>query len=400
MRVFFSLLLLLLIFSPPVSAALVSETALGGQLKTLNLYLDRLPGRTDEGLLSSSSLRFDLTGLVAGDFAFEFSVEQQLLWSDPPDMAGLPGDSLNQFLAAEHSWNRNGRFESQLRFDRLNLRGKRYGIDWSIGRQAIGFGRISLFSPLDVIAPFPPDALDVDVRPGVDAIKVTRFFGLGGQLGGVLVFGEDSGANSALLTFTENLGNLDLLLLAGRLRERPVFGAGLAGEVGPVGLKGEISYYRGAEVGEAGGDRSEYFVIAALEGWYRFDNGLVLLGEYLYNGVGSDDPAQYPLVAASSPLSEGLSFLLGRHYLLLGPGYELHPLVTASGLLIHNLQDRSSLLRPQLAMSLADNLELDLFWAFALGAKPRVEPVTGLARMRSEFGSVADSWGLLLRWYF
>lgn len=389
-----------ILFPCSASAALLSATELGGHLKTLNLYLDRLPDGSAEGLFSSTSLRLDLTGRVADDYAFELSVEQQLLWSDPPGLAGLPGDSTNQAEAGEHSWNRDGRFESQLRLDRLNLRGQRYGIDWSIGRQAIGFGRISLFSPLDVIAPFPPDALDVDVRPGVDAIKITRFFGLGGQLGGVLVFGDQPRHNSYLFTFSENLNNLDLLLLTGSLRDRPMLGAGLAGEVGLLGLKGEVSWYRGTQVGTLQGDRRGDFAIAALEGWYRFSGGLVLIGEYLYNGVGSNDPAQYPLVATSAPSAEGLSFLLGRHYLLLGPAYELHPLVTASGLVLHNLQDHSSLIRPQMAISLSDNFQLDLFWAFTVGDKQGLDPITGLPQVRSEFGGSGDSGGLLLRWYF
>jgi hypothetical protein len=74
--------------------------------------------------------------------------------------------------------------------------------------------------------------------------------------------------------------------------------------------------------------------------------------------------------------------------------------VTANGLLIYNLRDASSLLRPQLVISLADNVQLDLFWAFASGDKPALEPLTGIARIRSEFGSIGDSGGLLLRWYF
>ena len=179
-----------------------------------------------------------------------------------------------------------------------------------------------------------------------------------------------------------------------------MIGGGIAGELGTLGLKGELSWYRGKDVGLPGGDLYENFAIAALESWYRFDNGLILLTEYLYNGSGTTDPTEYPLVAVSAPLLEGLSFLLGRHYLLLGPSYDLHPLVTASGLFIYNIGDNSSLLRPQLAVSLADNLQLDLFWAFTVGDKPHSDPQTGQLIIRSEFGTVGDSGGFLLRWYF
>ncbi len=392
--------LLLVFLLLPFCATGFEAVEVGGHLKSSSLYLDRIPNSNEDGLLCSQRARVDITGQLLHAVDFEVAIEQQLLWSDPPGVVALPRDSQNRYFDFEHSWNRDGRFESQLQLDRLSLGGENGRLQWAVGRQAIGFGRISLFSPLDVIAPFAPDAIDVDVRPGVDAVKLTRYFGLGGQLGGVAVFGDLPRHNSYLLTFSENLGNLDLLLLTGSLRDRPMIGLGLAGELGTVGLKGELSLYRGQQVGRVAGDLKSDFAIAALEGWYRFDNGLVLLVEYLYNGVGVNDPAQYPLAAVSAPLQEGLSFLLGRHYLLLAPAYELHPLVTLSGLLIQNLQDSSCLLRPQLAISLSDNLQLDLYWGFGLGQENRQDPLTAQARIESEFGAVGDSGGLLLRYYF
>ncbi len=394
---FFALLMCL---PAAVAGELLSETNIGGHLKSSLLYLDRIPGLSDDGRLASERFRLDLNSRLAEHYELEISLEQQLIWSDPSSLVALPQDSFNRIIDDEQSWNRNGRFEMQLHFDRFVLGGEHAGLRWTLGRQAIGFGRISLFSPLDVIAPFPPDAIDVDVRPGVDAIRLQHYFGFAGQVGGILVFGDRPRHNSYLLTLGENYYNLDLLFLAGSLRGRPMAGVGLAGELGPLGLKAEVSCYRGTEVGKPAGDLRDAFAIAALEGWYRFDNGLVLLGQYLYNGPGSNNPKKYRLVASSAPLQEGLSFLLARHYLLLGPSYELHPLVTANGLLIQNLQDSSSLMRPQLAISLANNLQLDLFWAFAFGKKPQPDSVTDFPVVRSEFGSAGDSGGLLLRWYF
>ncbi len=383
-----------------VEAEWFSDPQLSGSMKTLNLYLDRLPTDNEEGLVSSESLRLELNATLAREYQLEFAVQQQLLWTDPCGVAALPTDSVNHRFDLEQSWNRGGRFSSQLQLDRFNIHREGGNYEWTLGRQAIGFGRISLFSPLDVIAPFSPDVIDSDVRPGVDAVRAVRYFGLAGQVGGVAVFGDKPQHNSYLVTLGENVANFDLLALVGSLRDRPMIGLGIAGELGPLGIKAEASWYKGQDVGQVGGDLRDDFVIAAIEGWYRFDNGLTLIGEYLYNGAGSHRPEEYPQVATSAPINEGLSFLLGRHYLLLGPSYELNPLVTASGLLIHNLEDRSSLLRPQLSISLSDNLQLDLFWAFASGKKRAIDQFTGLPVTRSEFGSMGDSGGLLLRWYF
>ena len=399
-RIIAWLWLIFLAPSPVWGADFWNEVLLGGSLKSLNLYLEPPSGSGHEGWLVSERLRLDLTTRLLAAYSFEFSIEQQLLWSEPPELISLPEDSPNRVVALGKSWNRNQRTETQLQVDRLNLHGEVQNLQWTLGRQAIGFGRIGLFSPLDVIAPFPPDALDVDVRPGVDAIKVVHYFGLAGQIGGIAVFGDQSQHHSYLLTFTENLANIDVLVLTGSLRDRQLLGGGLAGEIGLLGVKAEASWYQGQRVGEPGGDLHERFVQGALESWYRFDNGLVLIMEYLYNGVGVGHPEDYPRVAASAPLTEGLSFLLGRHYLLVAPTYDIHPLVTASGLLICNLEDSSGLVRPQLAVSLADNLQLDLFWSFVWGRKSETDPLVGFPVVRSEFGSAGGGGGLLLRWYF
>jgi hypothetical protein len=394
------------IFSLTVALLFLAQTAahsdelrLGGYAKSLNLYAEAPPASgIPSGKISANRLRLDLTGEAAEKLDIELSLENLLLYTDPAGLIPLPRAPVNRRFDLEKNRNEGGRFQNQLFVDRLNLRTERLGVQWTIGRQAIGFGRITIFSPLDVIAPFPPDALDTDVRPGVDALHGVRYFGLGGQIGGVAVFGDGPVNNSYLATFSLNVQGIDLLALAGSLRERPVAGFGLAGSLGGLGLKGEIAAYKGRDVGEAGGDRCETFAIAAVETWYRFDSGVVLLTEYLYNGVGTGSPQDYPQALAAAPFAEGLSFLLGRHYLLAGPAYEVHPLLKVNGLLIWNLEDDSFLLRPLLDFSLADNLALQVFWSFSEGRKPR--KVFGLPVPRSEFGATGDSGGLLLKHFF
>ncbi|MCW8893113.1 MAG: hypothetical protein OQL18_07320 [Deltaproteobacteria bacterium] len=396
-----SIIVIWLVFTCSCSfAALVEDLSINGSVKSLNLIIDNSFPATTEIALSTNRLRIDLAGRLKEGPGIELSLEQQLLWANRPESVALPNYRINRRFDLEKIWHENDHLSGQLQLDRFNLHSHTESFSWSVGRQAIGFGRISLFSPLDVIAPFPPDALDLNVRPGVDAIKITQYFGMAGQLGAVAVFGDESDHNSYLLTAGENLNNIDLLILAGRLRDRAMFGLGLAGEIGKVGIKGEASWYRGVAVAQPGGDLQDHFGIAALEAWYRFDNGLVLIGEYLFNGYGSKRPQNYQRVAASAPIQEGLGFLLARHYLLLGPSYQFHPLVTFNGLVILNIEDRSSMLRPQLVFSLADNFQLDIFWTFTTGRKIEVDPLTAVPVIRSEFGSVGESGGFFLRWYF
>jgi len=384
----------------PDPAQARQEVKLGGYLKSLDLYLEAPPsGPIGYGAASSNRLRLDLTGDVRG-LDYEVSVEDQLLFTDPAGYLPLPEGSVNRLVDLARAWNESGRFADRLEVDRLNVGGSVAGSEWRAGRQAIGFGRIALFSPLDIIAPFAPDAIDTDVRPGVDALRLVRYFGLGGQLGGTVVLGDGPRRNSYLATFSENRAGLDLLAIGGTLRDRPVLGVGLAGSLGPLGLKGEIAGYRGNDAGRPGGDLHRHFAIGAVEAWYRFAAGPILLAEYLYNGAGAAEPAAYPAAYASAAFREGLSFLAGRHYLLLGPSWEVHPLVTLNGLVIWNLEDDSALLRPRVELSLSDNTALELFWTFSRGPAPRA-PLPILPPVpRSEFGSFGDSGGLFLKYFF
>ncbi|OHB26035.1 MAG: hypothetical protein A2X84_09640 [Desulfuromonadaceae bacterium GWC2_58_13] len=377
-------------------------TRLGGHLKSLNLYLDNPPaGKGKAGEISSDSLRLDLSTPATESVTFEFSIESKMLYADPASGLALPGDSPNRRLDLEHNWNEGSWLSQQLAVDRLNLHGSHLGVDWSLGRQAIGFGRISLFSPLDIIAPFPPDALDTEVRPGVDALRASHYFGLAGQASAALIVGQRRELNSYLVFGGGNIAGIDLLTIAGQLRERPMAGGGFATQLGGMGIKGEVACYQGQRVDRSGGDLRKQFAIAGTEIDYRFDNGLILFAQYLYNGAGVDDPEEYPRAATSAPIREGLSYLLGRHYLMIAPAYELHPLVTLNGLVIRNLRDGSFLLRPLLHISLSDNLALDLFWSFAQGTKPRRAAFwPGIAVPRSEFGTAADSGGLFLKYFF
>jgi hypothetical protein len=393
------LIFLIIILCSPSVWAINLNISTGGSIKSLNFFLDDGP-LSKKNMLSVESFRLDLRGRLWPTTEFEFSLEQRLLWANRSRVVGLKPNTVNRYLDLETVQNDGGKLSGSTQIDRFNFHTDHGSASLTVGRQAIGFGRISLFSPLDVIAPFSPDAVDVDVRPGVDAVKINSYFGLAGQLGGIAVFGDEKDHNSYLITAGQNIAKIDLLFLGGTLRGRSMVGVGLAGEIGTVGLKSEISWYRGTDVGQSGGDLNNQYSVAALESWYRFDNGLILLAEYLYNGFGSQDPQNYAAVANSAPIKEGLGFLLGRQYLLLGPSFQIHPLVTLNGLLIYNLKDDSMLLRPLFAVSLADNLQLDLFWSFTSGRKPSLNQLTGLPVARSEFGSLAESGGLFLRWYF
>jgi len=125
-----------------------------------------------------------------------------------------------------------------------------------------------------------------------------------------------------------------------------------------------------------------------------------VIAQYLYNGPGVDKPADYPKALNSAPLQEGLTYLFGRHYLIIAPAYDLHPLATLQGLMIYNLADESALFRPNLVLSLSDNLSLQLFYTWHAGKRPHDASPYLPEEPHSEFGTYGDNCGLFLSWFF
>jgi len=396
-----AILLLALLLPGQPNQAHSEPLQLSGSLKSLDLYVAESPADIYPAHgLSSNQLRLNMDWVPAKNWFFESAIEYQNLWSDHRGIVTVPDISYNRHLNLEKDWQHGDHGVSRLQVDRLNLQWHTASVDTTLGRQAVGFGRILIYSPLDVIAPFAPDAIDTEVRRGVDALHSTFNYGVNGQLSAIAVWGDRDRDNSFLGTWSDNREGLDLLMIGGQLRGRAMFGAGLAGSLGTLGLKGEFSIHNGRNTDEAGGDLHDTYTLGAIESWYRFDNGISVIAQYLYNGPGVDKPADYPKALNSAPLQEGLTYLLGRHYLIIAPAYDLHPLATLQGLLIYNIADESALVRPNLVLSLSDNLSLQLFYTWHFGQKPNFTTLYLPAEPRSEFGTYGDNCGFFLSWYF
>jgi len=396
---------LALLFSLIPNSLPAAESAsweVGGHAKSLNLYRESDPAEViDGGFDSANNLRLDLARTLGEESRFEFAVEGQARYLDMEMPGAGEEKTANRRLDLEKRGREERRFSQRGEIDRLNLSGSHFGFAWSLGRQAIGFGRIALASPLDIIAPFAPDALDTDVRPGIDALRAGRFFGRGGEIGAVAVFGRHKESNSYLLHGETNLAGVDLLALGGNLRGRDLLGGGFATQFMGMGIKGELAGYRGEGVGTPGGDPRDDFLQGALELDYRFAAGPLCALQYLHNGFGAKEPEDYPAIFLSAPIQEGLGYLLGRHYLLASISHDPHPLVTLGALGIWNLLDDSFLLRPLVRISLGDNLSLELYWSFNQGAPPKKKTSRiPMVIHRSEFGSSGDSAGIFLKYFF
>jgi hypothetical protein len=379
--------------------ALFNNIEVSGYAKSLNIVMQPSPlAGIPSGFTTSNQQRVDLTGEIS-EFEFEVSAENNLIYSENP-LSGFDPfthKSVNRIVKLESTIFTDKYSEDKLDIDRLLIRKNFDNGDLTVGRQAIGYGRMSLFSPLDVVEPFSPEALDTETRSGVDAIRATHYFDLGGQLGGSVILGDGVENNSYLVNFSQNINGFDILGVTGVLRERPMIGGGFATDIGELGLKSEVVFYVGKDVNQEGGDIHSSFVVGGIEAWYRFENGINFIVEYLYNGAGENDPDKYLKVKDSAANNDGLNAFYGQHYLLFGPSYAITPLVELKVLSFWNILDSSVFARPLLDISVTDNIDVQVFWAITAGEEP--SPATPNIP-RSEFGSIGDYGGIYMKYYF
>ncbi len=236
-----------------------------------------------------------------------------------------------------------------------------------VGRQPVNFATTYFFTPNDFFQPFSAQSFFRVYKPGVDAARVDLDVGPLSQVTVVGVLGYQDGtrpsaeASAVVMRAATSLWDFEWSGMAGKL----------AGAwVGAVGLQGEVFEWLGVRVEghvaaptQPGADtRAE--VAIGIE--HRFESTLFLQLEYFYNGSGKTEAAEYSAVFDDEWASEGAPYL-GRHYLAVGAGYEVTPLLTANGFVLANLGDHSYQVAGALAYSLLDDVDASLVVSVPVG---------------------------------
>ncbi len=280
--------------------------------------------------------------------------------------------------------------------DRLYVRRRQSWGDITIGRQAIGWGVGVIWSPQDLFVGFSPVEIDREFRTGVDAGRMLMSLGSFTEAEAVYaVFGDGIDHHATALRWRTTLAgpNLDLGFMAGKFYEDAVVGGLLSGELYGAGVHAEVTGTHDCE-GSHQRVGPQDFARAVAGATYRFSGDVRLLGEYYFNGFGTEDPAHYLVLATSPRLTRGEIFNLGRHYFGFVADWQAHPLLHLAAQGQWNLLDSSALIGPAFTLSLSDEAQLDGGVYFALG-----EGRSGLA-LRSEFGAYPDVYYASVKIYF
>jgi hypothetical protein len=301
-----------------------------------------------------------------------------------------------RFFELQHTFQSGEDASMTLEADRLNVRGERGGLRLAAGRQAITWG-VNFFWPvLDLFAPFAPERIDREYKPGVDAVRGTLALGELSQLDVVTAaLGPDlarDGSAGALVRV--NLGPADLGLMLGRFHGDTVAGGFVTASVLGTGLRGEVAYTDSGDAADVELGRGEFWR-AGVGLDRQLTATVAMTAELAWNGFGATRPDEYERVARADRVRRGEVTALGRYSFGGSLSWQAHPLLVLAGTTLVNLGDGSALLLPHAEWSLSDSMSLVLGGVAGVGAGLRED-----GRPGSEYGGAPSTIYGAIKIYF
>ncbi|MGA9575744.1 MAG: hypothetical protein WBS20_17520 [Lysobacterales bacterium] len=269
-----------------------------------------------------------------------------------------------------HNMNKNA---TLIRFDRANLA---YSGDKTVirfGRQAISWGSGLLFTPMDILNPFDPTAIDKEYKSGDDMLYAQYLLDNGNDIQSVAVVrrdplsGDVEGQQSSLaLKYHGFWAGREYDLLATRHYGETVLALGLSGDLGGAVWRGDLVW----------NDTVTGSVLTGVTGltwsWVGGGHNWTGLAEYYYNGFGQTGGDYSAAALAANPellkrLARGELFNIGRHYLGVSVILEATPLLNLTSNAFINLIDPSALAQLVLSYDWKQDVQLLAALSFPIG---------------------------------
>lgn len=373
------------------AGALVSRAPDGGLLPA-----DR------DGAQSAWRVRIEPLARIGSRVTAGVSYEHRLsLSSQPAAFAGLavlPTEAPAPYRVRQLDWTVSRSQASSWRHevDRAYVAASLAGVNVTLGRQAIGWGRGALFGAVDLFSPFAPLEADREWRRGVDAVRADVKITDRASLDVVGAFGERVDDSLFAARFRGYAGDVDAEIVGG-WRARDAFaGMTTSAAVGDAELHGELALFRAPSALPGAGER-RVAVKAVAGGSYRIGvgNGVLVHAEYHYSGFGAKDAAGIAGLlddpAFRARYLRGDTQVLQRHALGLLASYEMSPELAASLQWLHGPADGSGVVGPSASVTFGDqvSLLLSVYWPYGRGPSG-----TGI---RSEYGAASRAGLLQLR---
>ena len=215
----------------------------------------------------------------------------------------------------------------------------------TMGKQLVDWGRMRLYSPLDIFNQPLPSDIEAGERVGFDGFHVELFGEEFASLSFVFGPGEDEERTSFGIRGYKKIGTYDLFLIAADHQDDLVFGAGWDGYIKDAGFRGEISYTKD------GGDEGLRVAVGCD---YNFGTKTYVAAEYFYNGLANGNQAAF----AGSLTEQRRRLTLKKNLIGVTATHDLTPLIKLKGTAICDLDGDSAFLNPEVRYNVRENLDL------------------------------------------
>jgi len=249
------------------------------------------------------------------------------------------------------------------RLDRLSLGFDTNDFVLRVGRQAITWGNGLVFSPMDIVNPFDPVAVDTEYKPGDDMIYLQTLRDNGDDIELVHVLRRDpqsgdpdASAATTAVKYHAIVGDSEYDALIARNYEDATLAFGGNRSIGGAVARGDVVWSDTSSGGKL------QLVANLSYSWVWGGRNMSGVVEYYFSELGQRS-GRYDLASLSQNtalldrLQRGEVFTLGRNYLAGGVLVEVSPLWQVTPNLFTNLDDGSALLQVVSRYSLGDNAE-------------------------------------------
>jgi hypothetical protein len=274
----------------------------------------------------------------------------------------LPNDD-HRLFDLTHVLSDDGKFAALHRLDRLSFAYTGDKIVIRAGRQAVTWGNGFFFSPMDVVNPFDPAAIDTEYKAGDDMLYGQYLKDSGDDIQAAVVFRRnlvtgavESAQRTVAFKYHGISGESEYDLLVAESYDNTTIGVGGNRSIGGAILRGDI-----VATDTESGTTTE-FVLNLTYSWGWGTKNVSGVIEYYFNGFGQENGQYSPTELAQNPellqrLARGQTFSLGRHYVAGGLSIELTPLWMITPNLFANVEDGSALIQLVTRNNLSENME-------------------------------------------
>ncbi|NNF02679.1 MAG: hypothetical protein HKN22_08330 [Bacteroidia bacterium] len=228
--------------------------------------------------------------------------------------------------------------------------------NWEIraGRQRINWGMNLFWNSNDIFNTYSIIDFDYEERPGVDALRVQRYFNGMSSAEVSIKPAEEEDEWVIAGKYRFNKWQYDLQIFGAQWYDDYAIGLGWAGNIRSAGFKGELSYFHPRD------NKGDGVTSLSLSSDFVFSNGMFTTIGFLFNSAGADSSFNAARNLFDAPIS-AKQLMPSKYSLISNLSYPFSPIINGAVVLIYSPIVNSALVMPSVSYSIDEAWEVAFF---------------------------------------